>query len=261
MNTTAAAAPPRIQIGVTTPHPAIAPAPGAQARLQARAAGVLWLMVIVTSMFGLLLQSPLTVRGDAAATAAKLVASEGLYRLGFTANLAGGVFYLGVTVLLYLLLKPAGRSVSLLAGAFGVAGVTVGAAASLLSLVPLALLNGADALGGFTDAQVQGLAYTFLGIGAPGFQVGMLFFGVQCGLAGWLITRSTFLPRVLGVLLGVGGASYVISSMASLLSPAFGAQLTPFIIPAALIGEGSLTVWLMAKGVDGARWQEQAARQ
>lgn len=77
-------------------------------------------------------------------------------------------------------------------------------------------------------------------------------------LVGILIVRSTFLPRVLGGLLAVEGSGYIISSLATFLAPAVGARLMPFIIPLALLGEGSLTVWLLAKGVNEQRWREQA---
>ena len=237
------------------------PAAGASARPRARTAGGLWLAVIVTGMFAFLVQSPLIVRGDPAATAANITSSETMFRLGLAANLAAGICYLGVTVLLYTLLKPVGRSLSLLAAACGLVGVAVGAAGSLAQLSVLAVLSAASAGGAFTAAQLQALAYTFTRVDAQAFQLGMLYFGVQCALLGYLVTRSTFLPRLLGVLLGVGGLSYVASSLANLVAPAFGAALAPFVIPAALVGEGSLTAWLIAKGVDGGRWQEQAVRQ
>ena len=91
------------------------------------------------------------------------------------------------------------------------------------------------------------------------FSVAMVFFGVQCLLAGYLIARSLFLPRALGVLLAIGGSSYALISFANFLAPPLGARLTPFIMPVALAGEGALTVWLLAKGVNVARWQERAA--
>ena len=91
------------------------------------------------------------------------------------------------------------------------------------------------------------------------FLIAMVFFGLQCVLVGCLIVRSTFLPRILGVLLALGGLSYVISSLASFLAPAFGARLAPFIVPAAILGEGSLTLWLLLMGVNAQRWNEQAS--
>ena len=87
----------------------------------------------------------------------------------------------------------------------------------------------------------------------------MVFFGLQCLLMGSLIARSTFLPWILGVLLAIGGSSYVIVSFASFLAPALAASLFPFILPTALVGEGSLCLWLLVKGVNLPRWQEQIA--
>jgi len=78
-------------------------------------------------------------------------------------------------------------------------------------------------------------------------------------IIGYLILRSTFLPRVLGVLLGIGGLSYVVVCFANFLLPPLGARLTPFIFPVAFIGEGSLAVWLLVKGVHVQRWKDQAS--
>ena len=91
------------------------------------------------------------------------------------------------------------------------------------------------------------------------FSIGMVFFGIQCISIGYLVARSTFLPRILGVLLAIGGTCYLISSFANFLIPSFGARLLPFIMPVALIGEGSLGLWLIVKGVNVQRWNEQAS--
>ena len=97
----------------------------ASPRFKARIAGGLWLMVIVAGMTAFVIRSPLVVSGDAAATATKILASESLFRLGFGADLIAGACYMGVTVLLYRLLKPVSRSLSLLAAFFGLAGVAM----------------------------------------------------------------------------------------------------------------------------------------
>jgi hypothetical protein len=86
----------------------------------------------------------------------------------------------------------------------------------------------------------------------------MLFFGAQCAIAGSLIARSTFIPKLLGILLAAGGGCYVIASTASLMAPVVGQRLTMAILPIAMIGEGSLTVWLLLKGVDPDRWKSRA---
>lgn len=230
----------------------------ASPRFKARMAGGLWLMVIVVSMFAFVIRSPLIVRGDAAATATNILASESLFRLGFAADLIAGVCYMGVTVLLYDLLKPVSRSLSLLAAFSGLAGIAIGSATSLTNLAALVLLGGGEYSSAFTTSQLQAMAMMSLRLSLQGFSLCMVFFGFQCILIGCLIVRSTFLPRILGVLLAIGGSSYVISSFASFLAPAFGARLFPFIVPAALLGEGSLTLWLIVKGVNAERWNQQA---
>jgi hypothetical protein len=142
-------------------------------------------------------------------------------RLAFAATQLGGVCYLGVTVLLYELFRSIRSSVSAFGAACGIAGVACGAA---LDMVP-------------SGAQAQG------------FAISMVFFGAQILTIGYLITRSTLIPRALGVLLVLGGLSYLIFSFTSFLSPAVGTRIMPFIIPIAILGEGSLTVWLLIKGV------------
>src|SRR6267143_6146963 len=87
----------------------------------------------------------------------------------------------------------------------------------------------------------------------------MLFFGAQCVTVGYLVMRSTFLPRILGALLAIGGTSYVISSFANFVAPPLGARLSPFVIPAAVVGEGSLCLWLLVIGLNLKKWEEQSS--
>ena len=231
----------------------------ASPRFKARMAGGLWLMVIATGTFAFLAGATLIVRNDAVATATNILAAERFYRLGFVADLIAGACYMGVTVLLYDLLKPVSRSVSLLAAFFGLGGIAIGAATSLVRLAPLVLLRSDQYLSTFTPNQLQTMALAALRLYEQAFLIAMVFFGLQCVLVGCLIVWSTFLPRILGVLLALGGLSYVISSLANFLAPAFGARLAPFIVPAAILGEGSLTLWLLLVGVNAQRWNEQAS--
>jgi Domain of unknown function (DUF4386) len=224
----------------------------------ARTAGMLWLVCIVTSIVGFVATNGLIVRDDAAMTATNIMANEWLFRLGFVANLVSGISYLGVTALLYHVLKPAGRSLSFAAAVFGAAGVAVGGVAFLAHIAPLLLLSGNQYLAVFPAIQLQALALLALKLETQVFSVGMVFFGIQCLLAGCLIVRSTFLPRVLGALLASGGVSYVIVSLAGFLAPRSDARLLPLVMPIALLGEGSLTAWLLAKGIDVDRWRQQA---
>lgn len=227
--------------------------------LLARIAGACWLLCIVTGVGGFIAGAPLIVANDAAATAANILANESLYRLGFAFNLISGAAYLGATVFLYYVLKPVSRSLSMLAAFFGLAGVAIGGGAWVLQLASLALLHGDQYLSAFTPDQLQAMALTAIKLQLQVFSIGMVFFGIQCISIGYLVARSTFLPRILGVLLGIGGTGYVIAAFANFLIPSFGSYLIPLIMPVALIGEGSLTVWLLVKGVNIQKWKDQAS--
>ena len=226
---------------------------------QARIAGACWLLCIVAGLAGFIAASPLIVANDAAATAANILAKESLYRLGFAFDLISGASYLVTTVFIYFVLKPAGRSLSMFAAFFGLAGVAIGGVAWVSRLALLVLLHGDQYLSAFTTSQLQAMAMTALKLQLQVFSIGMVFFGVQCISIGYLVARSTFLPHILGILLGIGGTSYVIASFASFLIPSFGAHLVSFVLPVAFIGEGSLAVWLLVKGVNVQRWKDQAS--
>ena len=225
---------------------------------QARIAGACWLLCIVAGLAGFMAAGPLIVANDAAATATNILTYESLYRLGFAFDLISGASYLVTTVFIYFVLKPVGRSLSMLAAFFGLAGVAIGGVAWVSRLALLVLLHGDQYLSAFTTSQLQAMAMTAITLQLQVFSIAMVFFGVQCLSIGYLVAQSTFLPRVLGILLGLGGTGYVIASFASFLIPSFGPHLIQFVLPVALIGEGSLTLWLLVKGLNIQRWNERA---
>ena len=232
----------------------------ASPHFKARIAGVLYLIIIVAASFAeFFVRGRLVVGGDAAATATNILAHEPLYRLGAAAVLIYLPCDTAVALIFYELLKPVRRSLSLLAAFFRLIMVAILGVNLLNHFAPLVLLKGGPFLTAFKTDQLQALALGSVKLYAQVFFIAMVFFGFQCLLIGCLIVRSTFLPRILGVLLAIGGSSYVISSFATFLAPAFGAGLSPFIIPAALLGEGSLTLWLLVKGVNAERWKERAS--
>ena len=222
----------------------------------ARLAGACWLLCILAGVIGFVVAGPLVVANDAAATAANILAKESSFRIGFVANLISGLAYVGVTALLYYVLRPVSRNLSLLAAFFGLLGLAIGGISWASNLAPLSLLHGDQYLSAFTTNQLQAFALFALKLQTQVFFIGMVFFGIQCILIGCLIARSTFLPRILGTMLAIGGTCYVIASFASFLLP-LGARLVMFVMPVALIGEGSLTVWLIVKGVNEQRWREE----
>ena len=222
-------------------------------QVEARLAGGLWVACIVTGMLAFVVESPLIVQNDAALTATNIMANESSFRLAFAADLMSGLTYVGVTALLYVLLKPIGTSVSSVAAFFGLGGVAIGGVAFLAHLAPVVLLRGDAYLNAFTTSQLQAMALLALKLRMQMFSIGMVWFGIQCMLIGYLIVRSKVVPRALGALLAAGGSTYLLVSFAHFLAPAVGDRLMLLLMPVALIGEGALAVWLLAKGVNGER--------
>jgi len=143
-------------------------------------------------------------------------------RLGITLGLIAGACYVAVTLLFYGLFKPVNKGFSLLAALFSLAGCAIGPISTLFH---------------FTSAINP-----------------LVFFGFYCLLIGYLIFRSTFLPRVLGAPMAFAGLGWL-----TFLSPPLATRLSPYILFPGLVGEGALTVWLLAKGVNVQGWQKQAS--
>ena len=227
----------------------------ASPRLQARMAGVIaW--ITTTSGFAAIVSGGLVVSGDAAATAHNILAHETLFRLAVAGDVIS-LLYLAYTLLLYNLFRPVNRSLSLLAAFFSLVGCAIAAVNCLLLLAPLVVLGDAQSLSAFNVEQVQALALLFLKLHAQGSNVSLVLFGSYNLLIGYLIFRSTFLPRILGVLLAISGLCYLINCFANFLSPAFATHLVPYIlIPGG--AELLLALWLVVVGVNAQRWKEQA---
>ncbi|HEV2235539.1 MAG TPA: DUF4386 domain-containing protein, partial [Ktedonobacterales bacterium] len=221
----------------------------ASPRLTARMAGVAYLLSIVTGTFGVFfVYGTLVVADDAAATAANIVAHETLFRLAFASFCIGVACYVAVTALLYSLLRPVNRSLSVLAAFFSLVGCAMWAVGCIFQLAALTVLGGEKSLSTFTAAQVQALALTLLNLNGQALSMGIVFFGFYCLLLGYLIFRSTFLPRFVGVLLALAGVGYLTN-----LYPPLAHALSLYLQVPGLLGEGSLTLWLLVMGVDAQR--------
>jgi hypothetical protein len=227
----------------------------ASPRLKARMAGVFELLEALTSGFGqVIVPGMLVVSGNAAATAANILAHGSLFRLSILAALIGVACHIAWIFLFYELFKPVNSSLSLFAAFFGLVAVAIQACSSLFQLAPLIIMEGGQSFSAFNVDQLQALTLMFLRFSARAFNTYLAFFGIWCMLIGYLIFRSTFMPRIIGVLEAFAGLCWL-----TFLWPPLGHYLSPYNQVLSAPGELSLTVWLLAKGVNVQRWKEQAS--
>ena len=230
-------------------------------QVYARMGGILYLLIIVTGVLSeLFTQGTLVVPGDAVSTANNIMASRSLWRVGIAGDILMHVFDIPLMLIFYILLKPVNKNLALLAVLFNLVQSAVLVANSLNLLMPLFLLGNADYLKVLEPNQLYTLAYLFIKLNDFGFGVGLIFFGFECLVLGYLIFRSGYFPRFLGILMQIAGLSYLTNSFALLLAPTFASKIAPAILLPAFIGEMSLCLWLLVKGVDLPRWREQAER-
>ena len=221
---------------------------------KARMGGFCWLMCFVTSASAMAIATNLSVERDPAATAATLLANEALYQTSTAALLVSGAFYIGATFFIYEVLTPVNRWLSLLAALFSMVGCAIGALACLFDVIPFILLKGPHFAAVFTTEQLQALTLMFLNVRVQANNIGLVFFGLHCFGVGYLIYRSTFLPRAIGMLMMFAGIGWL-----TFLYPPLANSLAPFNMIPGGIGELSLTLWLLVKGVNVQRWSEQAS--
>lgn len=223
-------------------------------RLKARIAGLFYLITILTGIFAQgFVSGRLVVEGDAAATATNILTHRDLFQWSFTVYLVEMACQIALTALFYDLLKPAGRSVSLIAAFLGLAGCIIKTFSRLFYIAPLFILGGAHYLNAFSPEQLQALALLFLKVNDRGAGIALAFFGFYALLTGYLIIKSTFLPRVLGLISMIAGIGWL-----AFLYPPLGYRLFFYIAPFGLLGAAALIIWLLVFGVNEQRWREQA---
>jgi hypothetical protein len=223
---------------------------------QARVAGILYLMLGPFAPFAFVyVPRTLIVRGDAAATASKIMASESLFRLGIVSSLLASIIMIFVVVALYQLLKLVNKNMAALMVVFVLIAVPIAMLNELNQLGVLLLLHGADSLKIFTADQLHALVMLFLDLHKRGSLIAHIFWGLWLFPLGYLVFKSGFLPRILGVLLIIGCFGYVIQSFASFLLSNFKMNIIFF----TSWGELLLPLWLLIKGVNVEQWEKRAA--
>jgi hypothetical protein len=223
----------------------------------ARVGGVLYLIIIVAGLAGeLFVRGSIVVSGNAAATAHNLIASRSLWRAGIAGDLVMHMCDVGLMLVFFVLLRPVNRSLALLVVLFNLVQTAVLVANKMNLLVPLFLLGDAEYLKTFSPQQLQALSYISLRAHDYGFGIGLIFFGAECIVVGYLIVRSGYFPRWIGVLMQLAGVCYLTNSFALILSPPLASRLFPFILLPPFVAELSLALWLLLKGVDLTKWPQ-----
>ena len=230
-------------------------APEPSPQLYAKIGGVLYLVIIVCGFFGeAFVRGTLVVSGNAGATAANIAASQSLWRIGIALDLVMHVCDVPLMLVFYLLLRPVNRNLAILAVLFNLIQTAVLVANKLNLLAAMFLLGNADYLKAFQPPQLHALSYLPIRLHAYGFGVGLIFFGCECLVLGYLIFKSGYLPRFLGVLMQIAGVCYLFNSFALLVAPAVVDRIYPAILVPPFIGELSFCLWLLVKGVNTEKW-------
>lgn len=213
----------------------------------ARRAGAVYFVFMIVALIGEFLLPAFMVPGDAAATARHIAAGELTYRIGILTGLVTHVLFIFLVVILYKLLKDVDKSHAMLMVLLVAIGVAVSFANGLNKFAPLVLLHGTDYLSVFTKPQLDALTLGFLRLHSSGAAVATAFWGLWLFPFGVLLIRSGLFPRILGILLLIAGFAYLMTSVTSIVLPAYKQVVSQIMMPL-YFGEVPIIFWLLIKG-------------
>jgi hypothetical protein len=220
----------------------------------ARSIGVFHLIVIVGLVVAQgLISDRLVVFSSAATTATNILANRQLFQLSFTIFLIEMAANVASTTLFYPLLRQVNKSVALLSTGWGLTGCIIKTFARAFYIAPLWVLAGTAVLSAFSTEQLQSIALVLLRVNAQGANLALPFFGLEWVLRGYLITRSAYLPRWLGVLSVISGLGWL-----TYFYPPLGSRLFVMLALIALLQSAAMIFWLLVFGVNEDRWKERA---
>jgi hypothetical protein len=223
----------------------------------ARAAGFMFLISFVAGAFGeFYVPTKLIVAGNAAATVTNILDHKILFRLGFTGYLLEAVCDVGLALVLYVLLKPVDRNLALLSAFFGLVSTALFAVCEMFFFCALFLVKNPVFAQSFTKGQLDALFYFLVRVYAAGAGLFMVFYGSASLIRGYLIYRSGYLPRFIGVLSALVGVVFVVKNFTLVLAPAYSSDLLLIPAPITVL---VLSVWFLSKGVDVVKWNERVA--
>ena len=213
----------------------------------ARIAGSLYFIYIVATIFANTSRTKLIEFGNAIATANNILASEGLFRIGFMSDVLAGVLFLLTAWALYVLLKPVNENIALLFVLLNMGGVAVQCLNMLNLFSAVLLLSGANYLKVFQADQLQALAMLFIDLHKNGFMIAQLFYGAWLFPLGYLVFKSGYLPKILGIILMIECFGWLMYPFQFFLFPAY-EVISYLSFAIGFIGEFGLTLWLLIMG-------------
>jgi hypothetical protein len=228
-------------------------------QVYARSAGVLYLIITVAAIIAhFYVPSQLIVPGNAEITASNIMASESLFRIGgIGSELVTLLSEIVLSVLIYVLFKPVSKTLSLVAVVSRLAMTTIHGINLLNLFFVWLLLSGADYLTVFKAEQLHALATLFLEAHRYGFAIGIAFFALHVFVLGYLILKSSYFPRILGVLFLIAAFAYLIDSSATLLFANSNYKTPGLLAMVIAIAEISFPLWLLIKGVRIEQWEKR----
>lgn len=217
----------------------------------ARIAGFCYLIVIVAGLFSeVFVRQALIASNNALATANNIQANEMLFRWGIVSDLINFVIGLPAILIIYSLFKRTNKLLLQVALGFVIVQTAIIAVNLLNQITPLLILSNDNYLNTFQPEQLASLALLSLNVQAQGYAIGLVFFGFYCLIVGYVIYKSGLMPKVLGILYSFAGLCYVINSFMMFLSKGFENPLFVYLAIPIFIGELSLCLWLLIKGID-----------
>jgi hypothetical protein len=224
----------------------------------AKIAGVLYLMIAVLAGFvHFYVPGKLIVPGDAGATASTIMASEGLFRMSIASEFVILLSEIVLSVLLYVLLKPVNKTLSLIAAVSRLAMTTIHGVNLLNHFFVLLLVGGAGYLTVFQPDQLNALVTLFLDSYSYGYTIGIVFFTLHTFTLAYLIFKSGYFPKILGVLFMIAALGYLIDGFSHVLIAGYVKGPAYLALPIA-IAEIAFPLWLLIKGVNVAQWEKRA---
>ncbi len=225
----------------------------------ARIAGILYLAMIPLAVFGIMyVPSAIVVPGDAGATINNIIASATQFRLSIVSALIVQIGHIFIVLFLYKLLKTINKNLAALMVIFMLVSVPITMLNEINNFAVLLLSSGADYLPGFTTNQQQALLPLFLDLHGYGILIASLFWGLWLFPMGYLVFKSGFLAKILGIFLMIVCVSYLIDTICRFLIPSYPGSIFATILGFLLYLELVFPIWLTIRGVNGEKWKKSA---